>query len=123
MQLTHRLQIGASLWLGYRYARIGEQQEAPQMINGFPTSLYGTGTRAVDCSTFCAWMLMNASTQLQDREAYEALQIWDPASHSAILISASREASPAAQTLQREAAGIWCRHGKARQARAKGTAG
>ena len=77
MQLTHRLQIGASLWLGYRYARTGEQQEAPQMINGFPTSLYGTGTRAVDCSTFCAWMLMHTCRQLQDREAYEALQIWD----------------------------------------------
>ena len=40
-------------------------------------SLYGTGTRAVDCSTFCAWMLMHTCRQLQDREAYEALQIWD----------------------------------------------
>ena len=77
--LTAKIQAQASLFLGWRYARSGEQQEVPYYVQGFPSSLLGTDARRVDCSTFTAWLLMSVYPQLQDRKAYEALQIWDAA--------------------------------------------
>ena len=76
---TSRLMQSASHWLGWRYPRGGETQEIPHTVSGYPTSLYGTGTRCIDCSSFCAWMLMNHHSVLWTREAYEALQIYDAA--------------------------------------------
>ena len=77
--LTTRIQAQASYFLGWRYASTGEQQEVPYYVQGYPSTLLGTDTRAIDCSSFVSWLLMAIYPQLQDREAYEALQIWDPA--------------------------------------------
>jgi hypothetical protein len=80
----------ASFWLGWRYAMPAEAQEVPYEVDGYPRSLVGTGAKRIDCSSFCAWILMAHYALLWDREAYEALQIYDaakPFSNIDLLIS------------------------------------
>ena len=69
----------AGEWLGWRYPRAGEPQEAPRSVAGWPDSLVGTGTRAIDCSSFAAWMLFALYPDDYTRGDYEALQIYDAA--------------------------------------------
>lgn len=69
----------AGEWLGWRYPRAGEPQEAPRSVTGWPDSLVGTGTRAIDCSSFGAWMLFALYPDDYTRGDYEALQIYDAA--------------------------------------------
>lgn len=69
----------AAEWLGWRYPEAGERQEAPRLVSGWPSSLVGTGTRAIDCSSFAAWLLFALYPGNYTREDYEALQIYDAA--------------------------------------------
>ena len=67
----------AAEWLGWSYPENGERQEAPRAVAGWPDSLVGTGTRAIDCSSFAAWMIFALYPGSYTRTDYEALQIYD----------------------------------------------